>query len=140
MKCFYVPGSTSIYDTINEEGLSSVYSKTIEAIRETNPDIEIWDLDEAVEWIQKVSYAKYITPPVEITKKRWWEMLEVMPPMRWRGGDSTESFMICEATTLDLHSTFCRIGERYFEMTNQRSLSHDEIVLICQPLTEDKTL
>lgn len=133
MKCFYVPGSTQIIDTINPDTERSfICDESLEQIQQRYPNAEIWDFDEAYEQIEKITYATTITPPVAITAERWEEMLNVLPPMRWRGGGDTESFMICEATTLDLHSIFCRIGNQFFEMTNRRTMTHEEITRACR--------
>jgi len=137
MQCFYEPGSTHIIDTINSDtGLSSICGESLEQVRQRCPKAEIWDFEQACEQIQSITYATTITAPVEVTEERWWEMLNVLPPMRWRGGGDTESFMICEATTLDLHSIFCRIGDRYFELVNKRTMTHEEIVSACHPLIQ----
>ncbi|MDX2215261.1 MAG: hypothetical protein SFY66_18500 [Oculatellaceae cyanobacterium bins.114] len=133
MQCFYVPGSTHIIDTIDADtGLSFIEGESLEQICQRYPDAEIWDFDEAFQEIERITYENTITPPVEVTYERWDEMINIMPPMRWRSGSGGESFMICEATTLDLHTIFCRIGSRYFELTNRRTTPHEEIVSLCR--------
>lgn len=131
MKCFYIPGTRTIIDTIGSSGLSSICQESLEQIQQRYPGAEVWDFDAAVEQIQALTYQHYITAPKEIDFDRWDEMLNILPPMKWSGGNGSESFMLCEATALDLHSIFCRVGDRYFEMTDRRSLSHEDIVSAC---------
>jgi hypothetical protein len=132
MNCYYTPGSTSIIDTINDAtGLTTIYGETLEQIRLEYPAAEVWDFDAAVEQIMKLKREKYVTKPKLIDSDRWGEMLEVLPPMLWRSGSGSESFMICEATTADLHAIYCRIGQQYFEFTDSKYLSHQEIVQAC---------
>jgi hypothetical protein len=132
MNCFYVPGSRQIIDTINaRSGKSSICGESLEQVQERYPGAEVWDIDIAFKEIQRITYAEMVTAPQEISRDRFDEMLNVLPPMNWHREHNAESFMICEATSLDLHSIFCRIGNRYFEMTNRRSLTHQEIIAVC---------
>lgn len=135
MQCFYVPGDRHIIDTINPCTLrSSICNESFSTIRERHPNAEVWDLDEAWQEIEHLTYALLVKNPISITEDRWDEMLNVLPPMNWRSGSGSESFMICEATALDLHSTFCRIGQQYFEMTDRQSLTHQEIAEKCRAI------
>lgn len=44
-----------------------------------------------------------------ITEERWYEMLEVLPPMKWRDiGHKVNCFFVCEAYFATLHSCFIR--------------------------------
>jgi hypothetical protein len=133
-QCYYVPGSTSTIDAIGADGLTIYCKETFEQVLDRYPGAELWNFDKAVEEIQRLSYERYISAPVEIDQDRFHEMLEVLPPMKWKGGDGQESFMISEALTMDIRSIFCRIGDRYFEMTDRQSLSHSEICDRCRAL------
>lgn len=134
MQCFYEPGSEYVIDTIGENGLSSVYQESPEEIRRRYPRAEIWNFDEAWKEVERIQYETYISAPKEITEERWYDMLDILPPMQWRKGCDTETFLLRETLTLDLHLIFCRIGARYFEMTDRRSLSHEQIVDACKTL------
>lgn len=55
-------------------------------------------------------------PFVEITKKTWHEMLNVLPPQRWTYFTEKDSFFfIIEATTFDLHACFVKYKGKYWE-------------------------
>jgi hypothetical protein len=131
--CFYVPGQTHIVD-IAIDGRSHVNGETLEQVQQRHPGAVHMLFDEAIALIRQLSYERYISAPTEITKERWWEMLEILPPIKWRHDKGFESFMISEALTMDLRSIYCRIGDRYFEMTNRQSLTHEEITEMCLPL------
>ena len=69
--------------------------------------------------------------PVEITGERFHEMLEVLPPMKWRGGHGAQSFMCPEFTCADVTAIFCEIRGRYFELADSFTLTHEQILSRC---------
>jgi hypothetical protein len=119
---------------IDDDGKSSICKESLEQVQLRFPGAEIWDFDKAIELKVAHDRAKYSSPPTEISEERWIEMLEVLPPMKWRGKYGSESFMISEALTFDIRSIFCRIGNRYFELCDTDTLTHDQIVEKCTPL------
>lgn len=140
-KCFYVPGERNIIDTMTDDGLSSVFKETFEQVKQRHPNAEIWEFEDAWKEVERLSREKYTAALEEIARERFWEMLEILPPMKWRGDSEsfTESFMISEGVWGDLHSIFCRIGDRYFEMCDRRSLSHEEICNKCLQLIKGES-
>ena len=64
----------------------------------------------------------------EITKDRYWEMLEVLPPVRWHKFTGGDFFFISEATTGSLHSHFCQYHGRYYERMADIRDSYDQIM------------
>lgn len=136
--CLYVPGSTTIIDTISDiTGLSSIGDETLEETQQRHPGAIICSFDKACEQIYIASCAKYKSDPEEVDLERWDEALNCLPPMKWRGEHTTESFMICEAMTADLHTILCRIGDRYFRLCDSKSLTHGEIVSLCRELLDE---
>lgn len=132
MKCFYQPTLNVIVDTISDEtGLSSVCGETLEQVSLRHPGVEVWDWDDAFNQMSKIKYQKLISPPRLIDCDRFDEMLNILPPMKHQSSPGAESFMISECLDLDLHSIFCRIGDKYFEMVHKRSLTHLDIVESC---------
>jgi hypothetical protein len=135
---FYVPGELNVIDCAwQPDGVNwqtAINATPMAEVIERYPTAQLMTWDEVIPLIQEGSYAKYKSAPVEITEDRWDEMLNVLPPMKWRSGRGAESFMISEALTLDLRSIFCRIGDRYFEMTDKQSLTHEQIAEMCLPL------
>ena len=66
--------------------------------------------------------------PTEITKQRFWELLEVLMPADWTQAGSTESFRVIECQTEDLYTWCARVGERYFEMVLPKKTTHAQII------------
>lgn len=64
--------------------------------------------------------------PQEITKERFFEMLEVLPPIAWHDTSDGESFKICERTAGAVTAIFVRIGERYFTLSDDIRTPHAE--------------
>jgi hypothetical protein len=75
--------------------------------------------------------ADFTTGPVEITAERFDEMLNVLPPMKWRGGRGAQSFMMCEFTYADITDIFCEIRGRYFTLSDSCTLTHEDIMQRC---------
>jgi hypothetical protein len=67
-------------------------------------------------------------PPTEITKKRFWELLEVLMPANWTHMTDTESFRVIECQTEDLYTWCARVGDRYFEMVLPKKTTHAQII------------
>lgn len=92
------PGEHSIIDVIDPEtGLTSVYHETFEQIRARYPEAERVAI---ADW-QAQRAAAQDTPIVwtRITRRKYWDMLEVLPPALWIGG----AFLVGEPT--DHHAT-----------------------------------
>jgi len=61
----------------------------------------------------------YLQPEVEIPREKYWEMLEVLPPMAWRQSFRFESFNMSEHETGPYTRQYARRGDegdgaRYF--------------------------
>jgi hypothetical protein len=60
------------------------------------------------------------TDPQRVSRSRFWEMLEVLPPENWRREQNFEHFMVCEAQTANLYTWLVRVGREedaeYWEM------------------------
>ena len=54
------------------------------------------------------------SPFVEIKEETWYDMLNVLPPMRWTKVGNSEFFFCMEALTADLHSVYVRKGNKYY--------------------------
>jgi hypothetical protein len=67
-------------------------------------------------------------PPKEITRQRFWELLEVLMPADWTQAGTTESFRVIECQTDDLYTWCARVGERYFEMILPKKTTHAHII------------
>jgi hypothetical protein len=127
---FYVPGRPGIIDlAIERDGLmrGGYSGETLEEMSKRHPGVQIGKLGQ----VAAASDDMFRHPPQPITKARFVEMLEVLPPEDWHCGDGAESFKLSERTSGSITAIFCRVGNRYFEMQDSFTLSHNEIVTRC---------
>ena len=62
---------------------------------------------------------------VEITRDRFHEMLNILPPVAWNYNDpSFESFKMSERTTGSITTIFVRIHDRYFAFSDTCTPPH----------------
>jgi hypothetical protein len=74
--------------------------------------------------------------PWPITRERWWEMLECLPPCAWVRGSGSESFYVSELLSGDIAAHFVRIGDRYFELQASYRTPHASKVEMCRRLMQ----
>ena len=66
-----------------------------------------------------------VTQPELITKERFWNALECMPPSRWHARCGVEMFHIVERITHDLVSWYGRVDDRYYCFNDRSSADSD---------------
>lgn len=125
--CIYNPIARTIHSLIHD-GKEVWTQKPVAEYMADKPGAEVWTFDNAFAHMR----AGYLKPASVVTKERFWEMLEVLPPVDWKRSDTTESFKISERTIADLTSIFARIGDQYFELCDSCKLSHDQIIARCR--------
>lgn len=104
-QCIYVPGSYSIIDLV-ENGLTQCFKKTFNEARRENPKALLCNLDWAIQQIRIAEDLKFISAPVEIDSKRYYEMLGVLPPQQFKLTENIESFILAEGILSDIYSMF----------------------------------
>lgn len=102
---------------------------TLDETRQEYADAELMPLDKAAER----SESQWIGPIQEITRARFWEMLEVLPPMRWKHGDGWQTFYMSEFTSGNVTQHCVQIGydgkgARYFAKEDRASVTPAELV------------
>lgn len=117
-------GSFNAVEVVGPDGLGVYSGKTREQLEEKWGRLEVMSSDE----LRARTYEQACTAPERTTLENWEYSLNVLPPMNWRRRGHTESFMISEAWTADVHPVFVRIGSDYFSFQAPRSRSHDELV------------
>lgn len=75
---------------------------------------------------------RYCKGPERISRERWWELLEVMPPARWRSLPGGEIFMVAEPIASNLYRFGIRIGEEYFSIVEDCYIEDDKLIDFCK--------
>jgi hypothetical protein len=72
--------------------------------------------------------ADYIEPIREVTRERFDEMLDILPPQKWIGcGSGSQSFHISERITDNVVCWLVRRGSRYFELQDRIDMTHAQL-------------
>jgi hypothetical protein len=130
---FYSPAQACVIDTAKGSPPRAHHSgQTLEEMRERYPDAQYIDIDQAADMIDDA----HRRPVSETTAEHFEEMLNVLPPRQWVRGNAAESFKISERTSGSITAIYARIGERYFEMQDNMSTPHDEIMRRCYAYME----
>ena len=123
---FFVPGKHGIIDyALERDGVFvGAHGKTQAELAVEYPGIEVGDLT-VVHAAQQTALK---TAPVLITRERFVEMLEVLPPENWSRGEGSESFKLCEYYSGNITRIYARIGKQYYEFMDDAGMPHAEIV------------
>lgn len=142
---FYIPKQLHLHDLIvvrNNKFVSKYSNLTIEQMRLEYPTITIVTFDEAELLINDAA----LLPVSEIDSERYHDMLEVLPPLNWTGGEEADSFKIIEMYCGSVTSIFASIiidnhidsddhystrARRYFTLRDNVNLAHSEIIKRC---------
>lgn len=126
-KMWYVPGARNIIAIQGKDGLSTYSKQTHEEIIAENPGAQLLTYEEIEPMISAAEVAAYVAPVEETTRAKFWEMLEILPPMRWTTVRGVEMFRICEATCGNIRAIYARLGNRYFYCSDRDTVSNEEI-------------
>lgn len=99
-------------------------SKTLEQL---NAHGDTWELVTEEEAKARFHQANF-QPVSEITEDRFIDMLEVLPPLDWTGGEHCQSFKLSEMYSGNITDIFARYGDRYFQLRNLVTLTHKQII------------
>ncbi|QIU88517.1 hypothetical protein [Yokenella regensburgei] len=99
-------------------------SKTLAELNVHGARWELVTLEEAQERFARANYQ----PVSEITAARFTDMMEVLPPLDWRGTADSQSFKLSEMYRGNIADIFAQSGSRYFHLRDHASLTHDEIM------------
>lgn len=120
----YKKGSHTLVTQLTDD-LKCVYTgKSYEDKRDL-----VMTYEEASKIIDKVDREKYVKPWKQVTKERFWNMLEVLPPCGWNTTEGVEMFFVSEAHTGNLHSHFASISNKYYEAIRDRTIARKNLVM-----------
>ena len=124
--------ANTVLSMFNQEIESLV--KEIERHKEYK-DIQIMSFEEySIKEAEALKNQYKVGTPKQVSKARYWEMLEVLPPEKWERSEGADVFRLMEAISGDLHSFFFCIGENYFEMVNHRHADYSIMLQACRAL------
>lgn len=133
-ECFAGTDKWGRFTVINlvRDGRGIYGGRTLDETRQEYPDAELMPFDAAVERAE----SQWIGPVQEITRARYWEMLEVLPPVRWKHFADAETFYMSEFTSGRVTEHFCRIGReddaRYFCKADRFTLKPLDLIVACR--------
>lgn len=114
---------TTTYFTLDgQERVQYTDRETIESYLENHPKFKKCDW-EAFQKIEKTRLEKQCTNPEEITEERYWDMLEVLPPCRFKNG----RFHVSERITGNLVSWFFKKNGKHFSFTHFDDLTEEKL-------------
>ncbi|HEY3591980.1 MAG TPA: hypothetical protein VGL07_18215 [Buttiauxella sp.] len=98
--------------------------KTLSDLQDSYPDMAVMSVAALID----LQNDKYRTPVTEITRERYIDQLEVLPPMDWCRSNNGESFKSMEMYAGDVTSIFVRTEGRFFEFRDVCTLSHAQVL------------
>lgn len=121
----YEPGKRNIDNIVSfhEGELVGGYGKT-----PLKPNLMMIPLDHAVELIDDLERDFYETGWVETTQDEYWEMLEVLPPIRFTTIQDIQFFFVGEATSGAYHACYAKKEDKYLCQTISRYTPTQEIL------------
>lgn len=94
------------------------YCKVDKALNQLKEAREIYPEDNWTILTEKQYEAKqralYIKPPKEITEARYYEMLDVLPPLRFVTRNGVQSFILAEPLDLNYCTQFAKYNGKYY--------------------------
>ena len=122
--CAYDPTTHTVIDYIEPKTGNLTNGQTLEQCREQYPNADVWAFDLAVKHYQ--DYLK--SEPEEISEQVFIDRLNFEPPIQWVLNETTESFKMCELLAGTITGIYARIGNRFFYLTDEITLTHDQII------------
>lgn len=126
---FMVPGSDSGVLVCEFGG------ETMEELKSqgrVSPEAFLCPWEEAEAHSLGLARQRYCKGPERVSRERWWELLEVMPPARWRSLPGGEIFMVAEPIASDLYRFGVRIGEEYFSIVEDCDIEDSRLIDLCK--------
>ena len=115
-KVIWEPGQLHCHDFVID-GKTSVYKIPVDEYLKDHPECILLSNDEFKIELEKLENDTLLGDWVEITKDRYYEMLEVLPPEKWQNG----CFRMCEYMTSNITNHFIQINQRFFEANRRTS-------------------
>lgn len=120
----YVASRNSIIDYINPAGITFYGRKTLADCVAEDSDAVIMDADAAYELYQ----SKFKSPVSETTEERFDYALNVLPPGRWTGPASRQSFYVTERIAGNIVSWYAQCDGKFYTFNDVATLDHAAVM------------
>ena len=126
-------------DSLDDSFICTSTSKSLSQLEE---DIKINVAKYALDGVVKTQVMtdeeyyknKYqINSPVEVTKERFFYLLECLPPEKWINNSSFEIFRFVECVAANFY-TFCvfhKDKNKYYEIIADRQIDYNDLYMMC---------
>lgn len=121
---FYSAARRSIVARRDPRTGGSSSGKTMQELVDRYGALEILPLAEAIKRIN----AQQVTKPIEIDGDKFFEMLAVIPPQKWKHSPGAETFQLDDTDPGNVTLTLGRVGARYFQWYELSGKDHGELV------------
>ena len=127
------------FKNLKDDTKVAYVEETKKEYQKNHPELELISFGKALELSQQADRKKYKAGIVkEITKDRFHEMLNVLPPDNWINYITNESFRICEDLTGELSNFYIRVfdgefpnhKERFFTVVMPKFTKHNQLISI----------
>jgi hypothetical protein len=129
---FFSPSAMycSAIDIVHPNGRGVYSGKTLEEMLAKYPDIQI------VPYEVSIAHDKQqrITAPAEISYERFDDLLNVLPPCKWRRLGGAEAFHMVERITHDIVTWCVRIGEKCYSFDDTDKLTTEQAIEKVRPI------
>lgn len=120
--------TAQVFDEVMEDSkgeLFGAWSKlSFQEIIDQNPDVILARIEE----YDLLHHEHYSTQPVQVTEERYWEMLEVLPPLDMHTSNLGTTFKMIERYSGNITDIFAQIGDIYWNFRDRDSMRHEEII------------
>jgi len=106
--------------------ISNTTGENIEHYEEL--DFLVLNINEALELLSINEAKKYINEWVEINEDYYYEMLEILPPLKWRSEQESSFFFISEATASNIHALYCSYNDKYYTANRRLSVKYSDML------------
>lgn len=127
------PATGRVYTFLTDAGRSFWGGETFEEMQQQgaiSPAALVLPWLEAERLSNEADRARYCTGAEPITAERFEEALNCLPPERWHHRAGSESFRLSERLSGPIASFFLRIGTDYWQINEDQSTTHGELVRI----------
>lgn len=129
---FYKAGDTTIQDVaVQRDGAwFGGYGGQPQAALEAS-GYALMTFDAAFDASSAAQHARYVRGPMPTDRESFDRMLCELPPRGWTHDGDSESFKMSEMTAGLITTIFCRVGERFWELSDLVTTPHAVIVRRC---------